>query len=119
MHTQDDAYRAAAQWLRVLSHPARLQIVDELRRGDACVCHLQAALRQSQPYVSQQLRVLRDLGVAETRREGVFVYYHLVDDRADRLLQTFVGPPRGTAARKSCDCPTDDPPASLGPAPQG
>ena len=54
-------YKEGAELFRSLGHPARLQILDELRRAEACVCHLQTVLRRPQSYVSQQLRVLRDM----------------------------------------------------------
>jgi len=49
-----DSYRQAAQLYHLLSHPARLHILDELRRNEACVCHLQAVMGRPQAYVSQQ-----------------------------------------------------------------
>lgn len=53
------AYREPARLFHLLSHPARLHILDELRREDAYVYHLQAVLGRPQAYVSQQLQVLR------------------------------------------------------------
>lgn len=60
---------------------ARLRILDLLRRGEAGVCHLQAALGVPQPYVSQQSRVLREAGLVSQRREGLYIYYRLADAR--------------------------------------
>jgi len=101
-----------ATLLRTLSHPGRLGIVAVLGRGEACVCHLAAALGRSQPYVSQQLAILRAAGFITSRREGTFTYYALRDyavlgivDLADRLAGN---PPlsRGQpAAVSGCECP--------------
>ena len=63
------SYKQTAELFRILSHRARLRILDELRRGEACVCHLQAALERPQVYVSQQLRVLREAGVIESYKD--------------------------------------------------
>jgi len=101
-----------ARLLRTLSHPGRLAIVAVLSKGEACVCHLAAALGRSQPYVSQQLAILRAAGLLATRREGTFTYYALRDfsvlsvvDLVDRL----VGSPALTRARATalpeCGCP--------------
>jgi DNA-binding transcriptional ArsR family regulator len=101
-----------ARLLRTLSHPGRLAILATLSKGEACVCHLAAALGRSQPYVSQQLAVLRAAGLISSRRQGTFTYYALRDfavlgivDLADRL----VGSPVQTHARPTvlpeCGCP--------------
>lgn len=79
--------RKVARRLHLLSHPARLRIVDELRRGEACVSDLQAVLGRPQPYVSQQLCVLRQAGIVKCRKEGRFLYYRLADPFVERLLE--------------------------------
>ncbi len=76
---------------KLFSHPARLRILDELRQGEARVCRLQAILRW-QPYVSQQLRQLREAGMVESRREGAFIHYRLADSQTLRLLDAVLGP---------------------------
>ncbi len=78
--------RRVARRLELLAHPARLRIVIELRAGEACVSELQAVLHRPQPYVSQQLAVLRESGIVACRREGQFVYYRLVDPFVEQLL---------------------------------
>ena len=51
--------------LKALSHPARLAILEALRQGEACVCHLEALFGWRQAYLSQQLMVLRAAGLAD------------------------------------------------------
>jgi ArsR family transcriptional regulator len=102
MHTK---YRQVSQLYSLLSHPVRLHILDELRRDEACVCHLQAVLGRPQAYVSQQLRVLREAGVVADRKDGLLVYYRLDDERMKQLLTDSLGP-SGTPTRvPSCPCP--------------
>jgi len=73
-------YRQQADVIRALAHPTRLRILEILAEcGECCVCHLTAILKQRQPYVSQQLMVLRDKGLATDRKDGVMVYYRLGD----------------------------------------
>lgn len=100
-----DRYQTASDLFHVLSHPVRLQILDELRRGSACVCHLEAVLDRPQAYVSQQLRVLREGGIVSDRRDGLFVYYHMVDERVERLVEQALGPVRGRREPSDCACP--------------
>jgi DNA-binding transcriptional ArsR family regulator len=56
---------------KAFSHPARLAILEELRKGEHCVCHLEALLEARQSYVSQQLAVLREAGLISDRRDGL------------------------------------------------
>ena len=78
-------YRKAAKLFHLLSHQARLHILDELRKDEACVCHLQTVLHRPQAYVSQQLRVLREAGVVADRKDGVLVFYRLDDLQVNRV----------------------------------
>jgi len=98
-------YQQATELFHLLSHPARLQILDELRREEACVCHLQAVLERPQAYVSQQLGVLRDAGVVTDHRDGVFVYYQLADRQVERLMEEVLGPRSEPTRPQACPCP--------------
>ena len=73
------AYDAIAARLKLLAHPERLRILDAIRRDAECVCHLEALLGKPQPYVSQQLRLLREAGLIDDRKQGQNVYYALAD----------------------------------------
>jgi ArsR family transcriptional regulator len=80
-----------ADLLKAMAHPTRLQILNILRRGEICVCHIENALGKRQAYISQQLMVLRDAGVVESRRDGLQVYYRIVDPRVSPLLDASLG----------------------------
>ena len=99
------AYKEAASTYRLLSHPGRLQILDELRRGEACVCHLQMLLDRPQAYVSQQLRVLREAGVLGTDKDGLNVYYRIVSQPVFDLLEVLLGPRQVVRIIRDCPCP--------------
>lgn len=98
-------YERAAHLFHLLSHEPRLRILDELRRGAACVCHLQAVLDRPQAYVSQQLRVLREAGVVDDTRDGVFVYYRVTDQQVEQLLEEGLGPAGERTTLACCPCP--------------
>ncbi len=80
------AFETEARLLALLAHPIRLQIVELLRRGEVCVCDMQAALNQRQAYVSQHLMALREAAVVTCRKDGLRVYYQLSDPRILRVL---------------------------------
>ena len=98
-------HKQAAALFRLLAHPARLRILDELRRGAACVCHLQTVLGRPQAYISQQLKVLRDANVLEANKEGLNVYYRIVDERILKLLESLLGPAQEPRIVTGCPCP--------------
>ncbi|MFN8529784.1 MAG: metalloregulator ArsR/SmtB family transcription factor [Anaerolineae bacterium] len=75
-----------AEKLKGLAHPVRLQILDMLRGGELCVCHIERALDRRQAYISQQLMVLRDAGLVESRKDGLQVFYRLADPQIHRWL---------------------------------
>ena len=63
---------------KALMHPARLSIMEILRDGEQCVCHLEAVLGCRQAYISQHLIVLREAGLVEDRREGARIFYRVI-----------------------------------------
>src|SRR5512136_1678423 len=79
-------FETEARLLALLAHPIRLQIVELLRHGEACVCDMQAVLNQRQAYVSQHLMALRVAGLVTCRKDGLRVYYRLSDPRILRVL---------------------------------
>jgi ArsR family transcriptional regulator len=79
-------YDLEAEVFSALAHPARLQILEMLREGEVCVCHLQAVLRQRQAYISQQLMALREAGLVTARKEGLRVFYQISDRQVLAVL---------------------------------
>jgi ArsR family transcriptional regulator len=105
MKSGSEVYEHLADKFKLLAHPARLRIMDELRSQEACVCHLQAVLKRPQAYISQQLRVLREANVVDTRQDGLNVFYQLTDSQIEIVLNAMLGPPRAPRAVPSCPCP--------------
>jgi ArsR family transcriptional regulator len=86
--------RSFSRLFKALGDETRLRIVALLSHGQLCVCHLEEALRLSQPNVSRHLGVLRAAGVVAPRREGSWVYYRLArqgDAGCERQLKTLIG----------------------------
>jgi ArsR family transcriptional regulator, arsenate/arsenite/antimonite-responsive transcriptional repressor len=65
--------------LELLSHPIRLQLLACLSAGEGpvCVCDLEAVVPVKQPTVSHHLRLLREAGLVESEKRGLWVYYHV------------------------------------------
>jgi DNA-binding transcriptional ArsR family regulator len=85
-------YEALSARLKVLAHPERLRILNALRREPECVCHLGALLGKPQPYVSQQLRLLREAGVIRDDKQGQNVFYMICDREVSAWLDAILGP---------------------------
>jgi len=81
-----DTLENAAALFKLLSHPSRLAILQVLRDGEECVCHMEAALGLRQAYISQQLMVLRQAGLVADRREGWNIFYRVVKPEVYALL---------------------------------
>lgn len=72
-----DDYRRRARVMKALGHPSRLMMVDELSRGERCVCDLTALVGHDMSTVSKHLAVLRRAGIVEDDRRGLQVFYRL------------------------------------------
>ncbi len=69
----DDACRL----MKVLSNRDRMMLLCQIGQGEKCVSELEDCLDIHQPTLSQQLTVLRNEELVETRREGKQIYYSL------------------------------------------
>lgn len=68
-----------ARTFQALADPTRVRLISALLDRELCVCDLAAVLGMSQSAVSHQLRILRDLYIVRTRKEGRIVHYALED----------------------------------------
>ncbi len=105
-----DVYQEQAELCRALNHPVRLAILDVLRDGEQCVCHMEAILGLRQAYISQHLMVLREAGLVEDRRDGWNVFYRLGRREVYKVtdaLSALVGRPARQIAHvhPAADCP--------------
>ena len=85
--SQVQPFEAQTQIFKVLTHPARIAILEILRDGEHCVCHMESRLGLRQAYISQQLAVLREAGLIQDRREGWNIFYRVVDNRIFEVLE--------------------------------
>lgn len=84
-------------YLKQISDQTRLRSLMLLHKeGELCVCELTYALGLSQPKVSRHLGVLRDSGIVQGRREGLWVYYSLDRDLPDWALSILDSASQGT-----------------------
>lgn len=85
--TDDMVFKIKADFLRALSHPVRLKIIEYLKTEEASVGKLGQELGVEQSSLSRHLGVLRELGVLEARQERTSVFYKLHDQDIFKILR--------------------------------
>jgi ArsR family transcriptional regulator len=70
-----------------LSDPARLEILESLSSKKGCVSELQVRTGRNQPNISQHLRVLREAGLVEFRKDGKRACYSVCKPEVKALLR--------------------------------
>jgi DNA-binding transcriptional ArsR family regulator len=70
-------YEARAGIIKAIAHPSRLFIVEELSRGERCVCELTEMIGSDMSTVSKHLTILKNAGIVDDDKRGSMVYYCL------------------------------------------
>jgi ArsR family transcriptional regulator len=83
----DEVFELAAEVFRVMSAPMRLKIISALCNGEKNVGELLADIPTTQPNMSQHLNTLYKAGVLGRRREGVQIYYRIINQRVVSLCR--------------------------------
>jgi ArsR family transcriptional regulator len=83
----DEVFEKAAEVFRVMSAPMRLRIISALCNGEKNVGELLSEIETTQPNMSQHLNTLYQAGVLGKRRDGVQIYYRIVNDRVVTLCR--------------------------------
>lgn len=73
--------RNSAEVFKALADETRLRILNLLVRGELCVCDIMAVLAVGQSKASRHLAYLRNVGLVNDRRNGVWMYYTLAEPR--------------------------------------
>ena len=82
-----EAADAACALLKALANPDRLLLLCELAQSERNVGELEQALGIVQPTLSQQLAVLREARLVDTRRDGKHIYYRIASEQALAVMQ--------------------------------
>jgi ArsR family transcriptional regulator len=83
----DQVFDQAAELFRVMSAPMRLKIISSLCNSEKNVGELLAEISTTQPNMSQHLNTLYQAGVLGKRRDGVQIFYRIVDERAAKMCR--------------------------------
>ena len=77
--------------MKALSEPNRVKIVKMLQHKLMCVCEMQASLGIAQPSVSKHLKILEDAGLVDSKKDGLWVNYHLTDGAVSPYAAALLG----------------------------
>ncbi len=100
MPANDPLTSDAARIARAISHPVRLQILNELRGDGAYVMHLTSVLGRPQANISQHLMVLREAGLVRAIREGMTVLYVVSDPDVLTVVDALLALAKKRAAQR-------------------
>ncbi len=102
--TRPDTERTV-RLFHALSDGTRLSILQRLRFRERCVCDLTDALDAAQSRLSFHLKVLKDAGLVNDRRDGRWMYYTLNPEtlgEAAELIETLSSAPSAAERKTGC-----------------
>ncbi len=83
----DMVYKVKADFLKSLSHPIRLKVIETLKHGEKSVSALMKSLGIQQSSLSRHLLALRDAGILKSRQERTTVFYDIQDHNIFQVLR--------------------------------
>ena len=86
MPEEDDLY-SLADFFKVFADSTRIRILYVLLCSETCVCDIAQLLNMTQPAISHQLRILKQMDLVRARRDGKTVFYSLADDHIASILR--------------------------------
>jgi len=86
-HRPEEVFEKAAEVFRVMSAPMRLKIINSLCNEEKNVGQLLEEIDTTQPNMSQHLNTLYKAKILGRRREGVQIYYRIINDRVVTLCR--------------------------------
>jgi len=77
-----------ADRLKALGDPTRLRMLDLLvqQAEPLCVCDLTPQFSQNQPTISHHLKLLREAGLIDSEKQGIWAYYRATDEGRRSLV---------------------------------
>ena len=109
MKTTDSDTTQVARWFHALSDETRLRIVDMLQGGECCVCDLQESVGAAQSRLSFHLKVLREAGLVNDRKQGRWNFYSLRPDALEEMASYLQERKPDVSTWGACACGEDNP----------
>ena len=81
------SFKKAVSLFHALSDETRLALLERLTSGEQCVCELTNVMRAAQSRLSFHLKVLKEAGLIQDRREGRWMYYSINPEAIEELKE--------------------------------
>ena len=81
LDSSDEVFASAAELFKVMSAAMRLKILACLCDGEQNVGYLLSKIDTTQPNMSQHLRTLYRAKILDRRRDGIQIFYRVIDER--------------------------------------
>lgn len=93
-----------ARWFHALSDETRVRVLELLACGERCVCELQDAVDAAQSRLSFHLKVLREAGLVNDRKQGRWNYYSIRPEVLDEMAAYLQAQKPADDASAGCAC---------------
>lgn len=87
--------------MKALASPVRLRIVEELSRGERCLCELHPLFAMNKSTLSRHVAALRNVGIISERRDGVRIFLKLETPCILNVFECAMGVIRSAARRQA------------------
>lgn len=83
---EDGQLSDLAEFFKIFGDSTRIKILYALSQSELCVCDIANLLQMGQSAISHQLRVLKQMRLVKSRRDGKTVFYSLADGHIETIL---------------------------------
>lgn len=104
MRTTEPNPTQTARLFQALADETRVRVIDMLASGEKCVCDLQDALGAAQSRLSFHLKVLREAGLVNDRKQGRWNFYSLKPEVLDDMAAYLQDRKPDPDAWSNCAC---------------
>lgn len=88
---EQEKVELAAEIFKGFGNPIRIRIIDALKDRNLRVMELAELLGYSQPIISQQLKILKSVGIVRKIKEDQSYQYGLVNDHFSDIIKCMRG----------------------------
>ena len=80
-------YFIAAEAIKAIAHPVRLEVIDVLKNKELSVSDIQAKLKTKQSITSQHLIVMKNKKILQSRKDGNVIYYSIKNKNIIKIIK--------------------------------
>ncbi|MDF2866412.1 MAG: transcriptional regulator, ArsR family [Clostridia bacterium] len=97
----DKKYEENAKLFKVLSDENRIRIIEMISCDEICACNILEKLDITQPTLSHHMKVLEEVNLVSSRKDGTWTYYKLNRNKISKILMFII---QITSDNEKCIC---------------